>query len=185
MTCIVGLVDKEKVYIGGDSAATAGYLVLKRIDTKVFNKGEFVIGATTSFRMIQILNYSFDPPEITKDDLHEYMCTDFIKAVKKAFKKNGYKKSYSDGEDKGGSFLVGVRGRLFEIDTDFQVGENLDGYASIGCGYHFAYGSLYSTESFEYSAVKRVSTALEAAAKFDTAVKEPFIIKSTNETEIT
>ncbi len=39
MTCIVGLVDNGKVYIGGDSAGCAGYDVRIREDQKVFRNG--------------------------------------------------------------------------------------------------------------------------------------------------
>jgi hypothetical protein len=36
MTCIVGLVDKGDVYIGGDSAGVAGLSLSIRADEKVF-----------------------------------------------------------------------------------------------------------------------------------------------------
>jgi len=54
MTCIAGFVNKNEVWIGGDSAGVAGYNLRIRKDTKVFKvNGRFLIGYTNSFRMGQ------------------------------------------------------------------------------------------------------------------------------------
>ena len=57
MTYIVWFLDKKqkKVIIGGDSAGVAGLNITVRKDVKVFEVGEFVIGCTSSFRMMQII----------------------------------------------------------------------------------------------------------------------------------
>ncbi|HZK68569.1 MAG TPA: hypothetical protein VFC36_03120, partial [Paludibacter sp.] len=121
MTCIVGMVDKNsnRVIIGGDSASSGGSNVFIRKDPKVFKNGEFLIGCTTSFRMIQLLRFSLSLPEVTKD-IYEYMCTDFINEVRKCFKDGGYLQKYTNGDEKGGSFLVAYKNRLFKIEDDFQ-----------------------------------------------------------------
>ena len=175
MTCIVGLVHKEKVIIGGDSAGSNGYEVTLRKDPKVFRNGPFVIGCTSSFRMIQILQFGFKPPKI-KGDVYKYMCTAFIDAVRKSFDDGGFLQKATEGDERGGAFLVGVGGRLFEVGADFQVGEPLDGFASVGCGKYFAMGSLYSTTGF--APKYRISTALQAAEKFSAGVAGPFITKT-------
>lgn len=175
MTCIVGLVHKEKVIIGGDSAGSNGYDVTIRKDPKVFRNGSFVIGCTSSFRMIQILRFGFKPPKI-KGNLYKYMCTDFVDAVRKAFEVGGYLQKAREGDDKGGCFLVGVSGRLFVIESDFQVGEPMDGFASVGCGERHALGSLFATPDLPPK--KRVRTALKAATKFSTGVEPPYLIKT-------
>jgi hypothetical protein len=82
MTCIVGLEHQGKVYIGADSAGVQGYNVTCRSDEKVFQNKDFILGFTSSFRMGQLLRYSFNPPTqpANKDDMH-YLATDFITAV--------------------------------------------------------------------------------------------------------
>jgi len=182
MTCIVGCIDKSgRVYIGGDSAGVSGADVMIRKDTKVFKNGQFVIGCTTSFRMIQILKFKFKPPKILATrDVYEYMCTDFIDAVRAAFGDNGFMQTAKHGDEQGGQFLVGYKDRLFEIGNDFQVGENLDGIASIGHGYKYALGAMHSI--LDNSAVKtydRVRMALNAAVHFSGAVCEPYTILNT------
>lgn len=179
MTCIVGLIDKKNnnVIIGGDCAASANSNVFQRKDKKVFRNGEFVIGCTTSFRMIQLLQYSFIPPKINNKNIHKYMCTDFIDEVRKCFSEGGFLQRYQDGDEKGGSFLVGYKDRLFKIDSDFQVGENKMEYDSIGSGSDFALGSLFTSSNLEPK--KRVIMALKSAEYLSMGVLSPFTILST------
>jgi hypothetical protein len=128
MTCIVGYVSKEenRAYIGGDSAAVSGYEVRVRRDEKVFRVGKFVIGCTSSYRMMQLLRYSFKPPRIPGGaDLHEYMCTLFIDKVRECLMENGFE---MDSEETGEVFLVAYENRLFSVSVDFQVGESVDGF---------------------------------------------------------
>lgn len=175
MTCIVGIAHKGKVYLGGDSAGVSGLDVTVRKDKKVFQNGEFVMGFTSSFRMGQILQYTFTPPEVAveDDDMMAYMVKKFIPAVRKAFKDEGFAAIESNRE-KGGCFLVGVRGRLFQIDTDFQVGEHLNGMAAVGCGESYAYGSLYAQRNEKIPTDEKLENALEAAAFFSGGVVAPF-----------
>jgi ATP-dependent protease HslVU (ClpYQ) peptidase subunit len=179
MTCIVGIVDKNRVVIGGDSASSAGSSISIRKDVKVFKNGEFVIGCTTSFRMIQLLRFSFRPPEITAEDIYEYMCKDFINGVRKCFKKGGYLQKYKDGDEKGGSFLVAYKNRLFEIEDDFQVGENSNGMSAVGCGADFALGALYSLPELNLPTEDKILKALEAAEFLALGVRRPFVILNT------
>ena len=178
MTCIVGFVNKKskKVYMGADSAGVAGLDVTIRKDLKIFKKGEFLIGCTTSFRMIQIIRFSFNPPPLIKKDVFEYMCTDFIDEIRACFKKGGFLEKDKEAES-GGCFLVGYKNRLFKIDSDFQVGESVDGHMAIGCGSSFALGSMYSTEH-SYPEYK-VLEALRCAAHYSAGVRAPFTILNT------
>lgn len=77
MTCIVGLVENNKVYIGGDSAGVAGLSLMKRADEKVFKKDEFIFGFTSSFRMGQLIGGNF---QIAKSllNFHAVGCGDDI-----------------------------------------------------------------------------------------------------------
>ena len=182
MTCIVGIVDKDhkKVIIGGDSAASNDVSITLRIDSKVFSNGDFIFGCTSSYRMLQLLRYSFKPPKIKKNkDIFEYMCTDFIEEVRNCFTKGGYIQKNDGGDDSGGNFLVGYKNRLFYIGDDFQVGESLDFFEAIGCGANFALGSLYAIQGSTHSAKAKVLIALGAAEYYNGNVKAPFIFLET------
>ena len=176
MTCIVGLLDNKtgKVHIGGDSCGIDGLDVVVRKDKKVFRNGEFVFGFASSFRMGQILQYEFDPPEVNYDDLMVYMVKTFIPYLRYVFKEGAYT-SIESSKEHGGSFLVGGRGRLFNIQRDFQVGENLCGYMAIGCGEAYALGSLHATDlDKNLDPEWRLEQALQAASTFSGGVCAPF-----------
>ncbi len=176
MTCIVGLASEGKVIIGGDSAGVSGYSLQVRADEKVFENGDFLFGFTTSFRMGQILRYSFEPPKrYAEEDVMAYMATDFIEGVRKALSKGGFA-SKKDDVERGGTFLVGHAGRLFRIEGDFQVGETINGYDACGCGEDIARGALHVTRGIMNDSTLRVRYALEAAADHSAAVCGPFKI---------
>ena len=83
MTCIVGLVHGDSVYLGGDSAGVDWYSLTVRADPKVFVNRGFAMGFTTSFRMGQLLRFKFVPPPVPEGkDPYEYMVTDFVEGVR-------------------------------------------------------------------------------------------------------
>jgi ATP-dependent protease HslVU (ClpYQ) peptidase subunit len=191
MTCIVGLIDKEKnrVVIGGDSAGSNGFRYEIVANPKVFRVEDFLIGGTTSFRMLQLLQFSLRPPDfhygfqcsISEVDIYEYMCTKFVKALKKAMRDGGFLSKDQIGRDQGGELLVGYKDRLFCIQNDFQVQEYADGFFSVGSGATFALGAikgmLLTGKKFEPEAI--VESALITATHFAVGVKPPFVILST------
>lgn len=172
MTCIVGLVDKGVVYIGGDSAGIAGLSISIRADEKVFHNGPFIMGFTSSFRMGQLLRYKFDPPlqTVSQNDM-QYMVTNFIDAVRQCFANNGF----GDKDATiGGNFLVGYKGKLYNIESDFQVGLPAETFDAVGCGSDLALGALYASK--DKKPEDRIRLSLEAAAKFSAGVQGPFML---------
>jgi hypothetical protein len=176
MTCIAGLIHEGQVFIGGDSAGVAGFDLTVRADAKVFKNGDFVFGFTSSFRMGQLLRHSFVPPKRYPDkDVMAYMVTDFVDALRNCLKAGGFA-SKSNETEVGGCFLVGYAGRLFEIESDYQVGESATGYAAVGCGSQVAHGALFANS--ELPPVARITQALEAAEAHNAGVRGPFHIES-------
>ena len=176
MTCIVGIAHKGRVYIGGDSAGVAGYDIVTRSDEKIFPNGDFLFGFCGSFRMGQLLRYALVPPSKEEgQDIYAYMVTRFIDAVRECLKAGGYASKDKEVEE-GGDFLVGYNGRLFRIESDYQVGESSNGYDAIGCGESYALGSLYMTNASAPHG--RVTKALDAAEYFSAGVRGPFHIMS-------
>jgi len=174
MTCIVGIAENGKVYIGGDSAgvAVSNLSLAVRADKKVFRNGPFVMGFTSSFRMGQLLHHAFSPPKRHPDtDIEKYMVVDFINAVRNCLKNGGYAEKSNEVEY-GGTFLVGYEGRLFRIGSDYQVGESVDCYDAVGCGEDIALGSLYSSTGKK--PIERLRLALEASERRSAGVRGPF-----------
>lgn len=176
MTCIVGLVEKEKVLIGGDSAGVAGLALAVRQDEKVFRNGDFLFGFTSSFRMGQLLRYRFTPPRHhPSDDIVKFMSTDFVDGVRACLKEYGYAQKDKDQEI-GGCFLVGFKGRLFLIDADYQVGLLRSPYYAVGCGAEIALGAMHATDGLKLKPEQRIKSALLAAEAYSAGVRGPFNI---------
>lgn len=180
MTCIVGVEHKGKVYIGGDSAGVSGYSISIRDDKKVHVIDEFAFGFTSSFRMGQLLAYDFTPPKHPKKkgDMH-YLVSDFVTALRALYKKGGFLHKHNEQET-GGTFLLGYRGKLYTVDSDFQVARTVDGYDSCGCGSDIALGALHSLtrQSPTLKPEDVLKGALEGAAYHSAGVASPFHIVS-------
>lgn len=173
MTCIVGLVHKNKVYIGADSLGSDGFTQEIRIEPKVFKNGDFLIGCTSSFRMIDLLKWKFNPPTLKDgDNVHKFMCTEFVDEIHSLFNENGF--SITTEDWKSGVLLIGVRGRLFKIEEDFQISEHE--YMACGSGAYHAMGAMFCMS--RKSPIKDIEKSLESAEFFITSVKRPFVIES-------
>ena len=158
--------------MGGDKQGSDGNHKAPLSTKKVFKTGSFLFGYTSSYRMGQILQYSFSPPTPKEgQDTLEYMASSFIDAVRECLKTGGYATNNS-GSEAGGNFLVGYRGRLFEVQPDFSVIESSLPFNSVGCGYSYALGSLSSTTEMEPN--HRIMKALQAAEMFSVGVGDQF-----------
>ena len=185
MTCIVALIHENKVLLGGDAAASdeKSGLIFQRTDPKVFKVGQYGIGFVDSFRMGQILQYSWTPPIYKPTtgyrNLDKFMRTKFVQSVKEAYQEHGYGRFGSNTEDgdEGGIIIIAVQntGRIFTMDVDYHVSEVDVDYLAEGSGQQVALGSLFSTSTVK-TPRKRVRMALEAAAKFNMSVRPPFTI---------
>ncbi|MGW4040460.1 hypothetical protein ACWEIM_29995 [Streptomyces sp. NPDC004778] len=177
MTVIVGLVHRKRVHLAGDSAGVSGYQITIRRDPKVFTSGPYVFGFTSSFRMGQLLQHALVPPH-PEGDLSRFMATTFIDAVRTCLKDGGWARKDSEQEE-AGTFLVGVHGRLFGIESDYQVGEPADQYAAVGCGYDLALGALHATANLDLPPRERLTAALEAADHHSAGVCAPYVFAKT------
>lgn len=175
MTCIAAIAEDGVVYMGADSAGVDGLFLHTRKDAKLCRVGEFLFGCTTSFRMAQLVRYKFQPPTHHPDVAADlYMATDWIDALRNTFKSGGFAET-KDGREVGGEFLVGYRGRIFHIFSDYQVGENVLPFDACGCGDQLALGAMHANK--HDGPYARVKAALEAAEAFSAGVRGPFVFE--------
>ena len=176
MTCIAGLVDKGKVWIGGDSfIGSADSFDYDLSDSKVFRKGEFLYGCSGDARDAQILKYIFRPPAQPKrmSDL-TYLATTYVDALRDLMVEQG-RGVVEEGVSKfNGHLLIGYRGSLYELLGTYTVLRSPRKMAAMGCGNHLALGAMSVAKG---TGRERVKAALEAAAMWSAGVKPPFKIK--------
>ena len=183
MTCIVGWANKSEMIMGGDSAAIADGEITIRRDPKVFSlkqpEGpEVLIGFAGSFRMVQLLMTMKIPkdPYEGRNNFH-FMIEKFIPVIQNILKHGGHTIITDHNEAIAGEFLVGYRGQIFRVQSDFQVEASLDSYHSIGSGHYFALGVLDAlTLAGERDPEKLIKTALEVAQHRSASVRGPFNI---------
>ena len=178
MTCIVGLEYDGKVYMGGDSAAVANGNLQLSDTPKVFKKQKLLIGYTWSFRMGQIIQYAKSFPKIKEyPDNYAYLVKSFVPFIRSLLKDAGWL-IIEKSRDEGGQFLVGLRGELFEINSDFSVLKMMDGFDAVGSGSYYALGALRILKhNTDKEPTMKIGLALEAAAYFSTSVSSPFVIE--------
>lgn len=182
MTCVVGVRQEGVVYIGADSLSSDRVEAQVRQDPKVFALGEFAIGFTSSWRMGQMLRYHFNPPTIPDDlDLHAYMVLHFVEELRTVAKKAAITEVQNSVESLG-KFLVGIRGRLFCVEADFQVSEAVQDYAAVGSGAAYALGAMFLQRHYMPGVrlpAAELERALEAAAEHSPYVRRPWCICKT------
>ena len=178
MTAIAGFTDGHKVWIGADSAASAGHSIAVRRDPKVFRIGKAMLcGFQDSFRMGQILRYHVTPPrrKARQTDIG-YLVTQFVPRIREAFAAHGYGETIA-GQETGGAFIIGYRGGLYHIDSDYQVGTYADDYFALGSGSDLVLGAFHALAHVATCPRSRVVRALEAAAEYNSAVRAPFHVE--------
>ena len=186
MTCVVGLVADDEVWIGTDSAAVDANNSLQHVRGKLVrlalgeSSATALLGYTTSFRMGQILAHHVALPAMTwrpssvESNVEAYVVQRIVPVVRGAFRDGGWAKKENEREQ-GGTFIVACKGRLFGVWDDFSVIEPTSGYEAVGSGRYEALGALYATEGM--AARERVETALRAAEHFNGTVRGPFVVE--------
>jgi ATP-dependent protease HslVU (ClpYQ) peptidase subunit len=171
MTCIVGISNGDNVYIGGDRGISNNDNILSLCRPKVAKNGEYIIGYAGSQGVGQ-LSHIMTPPVIGKD-VEKTLRTTFIKSLKTIIEEFG--PSNLTESDNHTDFLVGCKGRLFEISTnDWSVSE-LE-YSAVGSGANIALGSLYTTSLYEVGIKERVQIALDSAISLSPTCQGPIDI---------
>ena len=182
MTCIVGFVEGNSVWMGGDSAGTNDWLNQDLYDSpKVFRNGPMLLGSCGSARQAQLLRWVLSVPDYNpRMEVEKYMVGVFMDAVRECFKAGGVCKIKESAEQSQGHFLVGYMGRLFAIYEDFQVRAPTLPYAAVGCGDQIALGSMFASDHITDGRA-RVELALRASERFSAGVRGPFHIECLTE----
>lgn len=140
---------------------------------KVFRVGPYIMGVSGSARVGNLVQHCLDVPAPNVANVHGFIVTTFIDALRDLLKDGGVATKSCEQELTSNSWLlVGIHGRLFEIASDYQVHEPLDPWAAIGSGFDPCLGVMYATPNAPPS--RRLRLAMEAAERYNAAVRGPF-----------
>lgn len=172
MTCIAAVIDKHGVgHIASDSIGASGQDKNLYKNHKVFKKGDFLFGYTSSFRMGQLLEHGLQMPDRKPNQLlDDYIYNDFIEAVRKLLKQNGYAR-VDNNQEWIGTFLIVAEGRIFKVQDDLAVLEPENNFATCGSGEDYAQAVLdILTNNKVYDGKDVLTVAIETASKYVTSV---------------
>ena len=152
MTCIIGYLDRISHigYIAGDS-------MLCNIDVdyqdlvsgaKVFRamaNPKILIGATTSFRHIDLLKYAdiFEGMKDPGDLSHAFMVKTVVPRIHDLFGNYWMEAS----TDNGTNIVVVTPYDIYEIQSDYSVICPMTNYIAVGSGKPYAMASLYTSDT--------------------------------------
>jgi len=178
MTCIVGMTDGKTVWMGADSAMTIngdGDVVSLK-GSKIFRIGKILIGGSGD---AAISNLDFHADEIPQpengEDARLYMGKRLLPALIEIGGKLNLIRE-SEGHMAGfGNWIVGLQGRLFEIDNHLAVAETNSPFSAVGIGAPYAMGYLEAaTGALRKDFEVIVIDALRVACKYSPACRPPF-----------
>lgn len=167
MTCIVAVKHDDKVTMVGDSAASNGHNIHPVGLSKVFNNREFSIGYTESFRLGNIMEFVWSPPEQTvncSDD--KYLYIHVVESIREAIRVH-----CPTVTSLGTYFLLAWKGRLFTYEGEGFLLEHKS-YAAVGSGAETALGALFALHNSDGVTDPEIKCqlAVEAAAHHTTSV---------------
>ena len=177
MTAIVGYTDGHTMMLGADSAASGRDVVIVCEFHKVFTSGAGLVGVSGGLRIGQLIRFQGAPLELGDDGPVPSLLR-WIQALRVGLGPAGVLRTKDGVEELADSqMLVGLAGRWFEIDSEWQIVEPTTPYWAIGSGQLLTLGALH-TMAWITSAPKRprivVTAALQAAAMYDPGVRAPF-----------
>lgn len=171
MTCIAMLLDEGVVHAAYDSEMSGDGQSVIISTPKVAINGDYLIGACTSMRVINVLHHSSLPTPPTTN-LERFMATQFATTIAGLLNESPGG-STDEKMDEDTDLLVAVHGRIFVYGDDYSVFEPQVAYTAVGSGFNAAMGSLFTSEGFDLTPKQRVTLAVQAAAYSSTGVREP------------
>lgn len=183
MTCIVGIEKNGVVWLGGDAAATSpdmGQTIIG--EPKVFANGSLLIGVCGSPKVMDALKHTDWEPYLSSSDSSDgrtVLVNEFAPAFTRKLKELGCLSKFKEDDSDGfyGALLLGYKGKLYNMQSNFQLITTAYGFNSVGSGSDIALGSLHATGRMK-NPKQRILKALEAAAINNAAVRPPFTIIS-------
>lgn len=189
MTTIVAVQGPEWAVVGSDSRVTEEYgrtYTLAKAGSKVAKNRKYLLGAAGDVRAINILAYSFRPPDaqsFVDAKLDRFITSEFVPSLRACFEKQGYadrRNSDTGAAETGAQVLVVINGAIYVISEDYSWVRDVVGLYGLGSGGDFAVGVLHAllpdgTKDINV-ARDAVKAALTVACKLDSKSGAPFSV---------
>ena len=167
MTSIVGIAHEGVVYIGGERGISDNDVILSMSRPKIGVRGDWIYGYAGDLGIGQLMHVIDLPIVEDKDDPYLLIMNELIYTLHERIDK------FINNDEPQADFLIGCKGRLFELDTSaWGIAEVQE--TAIGSGSQFCLGSLYS--SIDKDPIDRIGLALGASITYSTTCQGPIDI---------
>jgi len=174
MTCIAGVVKGNTVWLAGDRAATDGGLNRTLIkEPKVFQKGDIGFGVCGLPKVMDALQHTIELPIQAGGDDKGFLVGEVVPTVRDGLKRLECTEEHNGQQYYHGAMLIAYRGRLYQLEGNFQLVESANGFDAVGSGGEAALGSLRATKG-QRNPKKRLLEALKVSAENNAGVAPPF-----------
>lgn len=182
MTTIAAVQGNGWAVVGYDSRVSiiepvGRVYTMTKSNGKLVKNGEYLIGTAGDLRILNLMSFVFKPPTIPRanTNLDKFMISVFVPALRSCLEENLASK---DGVHEA-ELIVVVRGKIYEIGSQYEWCEDAKGIYSVGSGSAYALGALYSMLSKDFTleeAKKSVKHAVEIAAELDSGTGLPITV---------
>lgn len=183
MTCVAAIVDNErKIHFGSDSLASDMHAKTVLTDAKIFHLGEMIVGFAGSFRSAQILQYQMPLPERAEGQSDmDFLVNSFVSLARVILYENGLAQPQIGHSVIEGEFILGYRGKIYRMQSDFSIIHACDDFIAIGDGGESAAAVLHATKLLDLPPIDRLEMALDATEYQIKSVQRPFHFVSVDE----
>jgi ATP-dependent protease HslVU (ClpYQ) peptidase subunit len=178
MTTVVGLADKNGVYIGADSGVQVSTVQYVVDNPKILVYDGLILAGAGNLSVIQLIKHNYSWLSVASKRHNYETDLDFLISALAGSLRNMLATENSDMQGEHGlcQLLIAYNHRLYYMAEDYAILEPASGMAAIGSGCEYALGALYASKGKNSQA--RIETALEAAANYDVYTRGPFTIKA-------
>lgn len=178
MTCILGYADGKNVWIGGDSAAQNGSWDRQTfLESKVFRCGDLLFGGSGSLRICQVIRELLILPVNDGDNDQNYLIAIVIPEMINLLEK--YQLKLNDKEEGSTAFLIGYRGKIYKMTSDWAVYAATDQICKVGNGGDTARGAFTALldQGITIDEIEKyMIEAMKIAGRFDLSVAPPYTV---------
>lgn len=181
MTVIAGVAHQGRVYLAADSCWSSTYMVATQSRPKVRRvREDVVIGTTGVVRFSDVVLTKLDMSGCPAAEDIDYWIAD---TARRLCADNGVSLNRDGQNYDVGEIVVGHRGQLSRIDSNFGVLRTRAAYIAAGSGAETANGAMWTaTRAPNWSPREVLRAAVRAAAAHCPSVRGPFRFVSTEST---
>lgn len=180
MTCIIGIVDGDRVWVGSDSCMSTNWMkttVSKPRVVRLSPERSLIAASTGDLRLLNLLHtFPYPVTKLASSEAHSYIMGTFPDRLREFASERGFLETTNGRASLGdNSVLIAFGSAIYHVGALFGVHKVGRSFHAIGSGAEVAMGAL-QVMGKRASPQVRIRRALEAASEIAQQVAPPFEI---------